>query len=125
MSFVCDSHYDFSLFEYLLTYLFWGDSFLADNEAPTVTCPTNKTTNVDSGMAGAIVTWSRSPFAEDVVDATVNADSVVCKDNLDNVTISDGFFQVGKTTVTCRASDISLNEGSCAFVITVTGKYFL
>ncbi|XP_033643557.1 uncharacterized protein LOC117303459 isoform X5 [Asterias rubens] len=93
---------------------------IVDNEAPTVTCPTNKTTNVDSGMAGAIVTWSRSPFAEDVVDATVNADSVVCKDNLDNVTISDGFFQVGKTTVTCRASDISLNEGSCAFVITVT-----
>ncbi|XP_071795599.1 uncharacterized protein [Asterias amurensis] len=92
---------------------------IVDNEAPIVTCPTNKTTNVDSGTAGAIVSWSRSPFATDAVDATVNADSVVCKDGLDNVMISGGFFQAGETTVTCRAFDTALNEGSCAFVITV------
>ncbi|XP_071795600.1 uncharacterized protein [Asterias amurensis] len=92
---------------------------LTDNEAPIVTCPTNKTTNVDSGTAGAIVSWSRSPFATDAVDATVNADSVVCKDGLDNVMISGGFFQAGETTVTCRAFDTALIEGSCAFVITV------
>ena len=99
--------------------------FLADNEAPNVTCPTDNTTNVDASLAGAFVIWSVSPNAIDVVDATVNADSVVCEDHLSNNVTSGEFFQAGVTTVTCRANDTSLNEGSCAFFINVTGEYFL
>ena len=67
--------------------------FLADNEAPNVTCPTDNTTNVDASLAGAFVIWSVSPNATDVVDATVNADSVVCEDHLGNVVTSGEFFQ--------------------------------
>ncbi len=75
-------------------------------------------------MAGANVSWSVSPSASDVVDATVNANSVVCEDNLGMVVTSGVFFQDGVTTVTCRANDTSLNEGMCSFFINVTGKYF-
>ena len=77
--------------------------------------------NVDFRRAGASVTWSPSPTATDIVDATVNADSVVCEDHLGNVVTSGEFFPDGLTTVTCRANDTSLNEGSCAFFINVTG----
>ena len=107
--------------EYLLTYMFF--LFLADNEAPIVMCPSDNTTNVDASVAGAIVFWSVSPNATDVVDATVNADSVVCEDHLGNVVTSGELFPDGVTTVTCRANDTSLNEGSCEFFINVTGKY--
>ncbi len=98
--------------------------YLTDNEVPTVTCPSDNTTNVDPGMAGAVVFWSVSPNASDVVDATVNANSVVCENNLGLVVTSGVFFQEGVTTVTCRANDTSLNEGMCSFLINVTGKYF-
>ena len=104
----------------MLIYLF--GLFLADNEGPTVTCPSAETTNVDASLAGAFVSWSVSPDATDVVDATVNADSVVCKDGPDIVVTSGGFFQAGLTTVTCRAYDNDANEGSCVFDITVNGK---
>ena len=106
---------------YLLTYMF--GLFLADNEAPIVTCPSDNTTNVDASVAGAVVFWSVSPNATDVVDATVNADSVVCEDHLGNIVTSGELFPDGVTTVTCRANDTSLNEGSCEFFINVTGKY--
>ena len=98
--------------------------YSADNEVPTVTCPNDNTTNVDPGMAGANVFWSVSPNASDVVDATVNANSVVCENNLGTVVTSGVFFQDGETTVTCRANDTSLNEGMCSFIINVTGRYF-
>ncbi len=97
---------------------------MVDNEAPIVTCPSDNTTTVDPGMAGANVFWSISPNATDVVDATVNANSVVCEDNHGKVVMSGEFFQDGVTTVTCRANDTDLNEGSCMFFINVTGKYF-
>ncbi|XP_033642798.1 uncharacterized protein LOC117302922 [Asterias rubens] len=91
-----------------------------DNDVPVVSCPNPIIKNVDFRRAGASVTWSPSPTATDIVDATVNADSVVCEDHLGNVVTSGGFFQAGVTTVTCRANDTSLNEGSCAFFINVT-----
>ncbi|XP_033636365.1 ephrin type-A receptor 3-like [Asterias rubens] len=93
---------------------------ITDNEAPNVTCPTDNSPNVDASLAGAYVIWSVSPNATDVVDATVNADSVVCEDHLGNVVTSGEFFQDGLTKVTCRANDTSLNEGSCSFFINVT-----
>ena len=80
------------------------------------------TTYLASGMASALVSWSSSPDATDIVDTTVNADSVVCKDGPDIVVTSGGFFQAGLTTVTCRAYDNDANEGSCVFDITVNGK---
>ena len=72
-------------------------------------------------MAGVNICWSVSPNATDIVDATVNAGSVVCEDHIGNVVTSGEFFHHGVTTVTCRANDTALNEGSCMFSIYVTG----
>ena len=80
--------------------------------------------NVDPGMAGAIVTWSPpTPTAIDIVDGPIIA--IVCEDSLGNVTMSGDLYPVGLTTVTCRANDTALNEGSCEFNITVVGRYCL
>ena len=98
----------------------------ADNEPPTVLCPnTVASMNVDPRMTGDIVTWSPSPTANDAVDGFINSATIVCEDSLGNVTMSDTLYSVGLTTVTCRANDTALNEGSCEFNITVVGRYCL
>ena len=95
-----------------------------DNEAPTVTCPMDvPSINVETGTAMSNVSWSASPSANDTVDGDVTA-NVLCKDDMGNVVMSGGSYAVGLTTVTCRANDTALNEGSCQFNITVVGKYF-
>ena len=97
----------------------------ADDEPPTVICPNTTTVDVDAGMATANVTWSPSPTANDTVDGVINSTTIVCEDSLGNVVMSDTLYSVGLTTVTCRANDTALNEGSCDFNITVVGMYFL
>ncbi|XP_033640822.1 hyalin-like [Asterias rubens] len=92
---------------------------VVDNEAPSVTCPSDvPSMNVDPGTASSNVTWSAPPSANDIVDGDVTA-NVVCKDDLGNVVESGDLYAVGLTTVTCRANDTALNEGSCQFNITV------
>ena len=94
----------------------------ADNESPTVNCPSPNTTNVDSGAAGATVFWSSSPTATDFGGVPIDPNTIVCEDSPGSVVVSGGFYQHGLTTVTCKANDTSLNEGSCSFMITVIGK---
>ena len=78
---------------------------------------------VESGMADANVTWSLLPTASDTVDGDIT--TIVCEDSLGNVVMSGDLYPVGTTTVTCRANDTALNEGSCEFNITVVvGRYF-
>ena len=96
----------------------------ADNEPPTVFCPSTVSVNVDAGTITAYVTWSPSPMANDTVDGVINSATIVCEDSLGNVVMSDTLYSVGLTTVTCRANDTALNEGSCDFNITVVGMYF-
>ena len=73
-------------------------------------------------MAGAIVTWSPSPAATDAVDGPITA--IVCEDSSVAVVMSGTLYPVGLTTVTCKAYDTAINEGSCEFNITVVGMYF-
>ncbi|XP_033640821.1 hyalin-like [Asterias rubens] len=92
---------------------------VVDDEAPTLTCPSDvPSMNVDPGTASSNVTWSAPPSATDIVDGDVTA-NVVCTDDMGNVVVSGGLYAVGLTTVTCRANDTALNEGSCQFNITV------
>ena len=77
--------------------------------------------NVVPGTASSKVKWSAPPSANDTVDGDVTA-NVVCTDDMGNVVVSGDLYAVGLTTVTCRANDTALNEGSCEFNITVVGK---
>ena len=100
-----------------------NDFFLIDNEAPTFTCPTALSMNVNHGTAVSTVTWSLS--ASDTVDGDVTT-YVVCKDDkMGNTVMSGDTYAVGLTTVTCKVNDTALNEGTCQFNITVIGKYSL
>ena len=80
---------------------------------------------VDPGMSDAAVTWSPLPSANDTVDGVINPTTIVCEDAAGNVVTSGDRFPVGTTTVTCRANDTALNEGSGQFNITVVGRYFM
>ena len=73
-------------------------------------------------MTDAIVTWSVS--ANDNVDGTILPVNIICDDGASNILMSGENYPVGTTTVTCRANDTALNEGSCEFNITVTGRCF-
>ena len=100
--------------------------FNADNEAPIITTPNNiPAMNVDAGMADAIVTWSPLPSANDIVEGAIDPSTIVCEDDSGNVVMSGDTFPVGTTTVTCRANDTALNEGSSQFNITVVGMFCL
>ena len=78
--------------------------------------------NVDAGMAVANVTWSPLPSANDNVDGSILAANIICEDGSGTVVMSGDTYAVGLTSVTCRANDTALNEGSCEFNITVVGK---
>ena len=81
--------------------------------------------NVDPAMADAIVTWLPLPSANDTVDGPIPPSTIVCEVGPGNVVMSGDRFPVGTTTVTCRANDTALNEGSSHFNITVIGLYHL
>ena len=76
-------------------------------------------------MADAIVTWSPMPSANDTVDGPIPPSTIVCEVGPGNVVMSGDRFLVGTTTVTCRANDTALNEGSSQFNITVIGMFHL
>ena len=99
--------------------------FHADNEGPVITSPNNVSVNVDSGMADAAVVWSSLPSATDVVEGPISNASIICQNDAGNVVISGGRYPAGTTTVTCRANDTALNEGSIQFTITVIGSFFI
>ena len=114
--------------EYLSTYkdhvFFNLIFFLTDIEAPVITSPNNiRSRNVDPGMPDAAITWSPLPSALDAFEGVIGPDTIVCMDDVGNVVMSGGRFPVGTTTVTCRANDTSLNEGSSQFTIMVIGRY--
>ena len=79
---------------------------------------------VASGMINGIATWSPSPSANDTVEGPITPATIVC-DNGTMSVMSGDTFPVGTTTVTCRANDTALNEGSCQFDVVVQGIVFL
>ena len=78
-----------------------------DTTAPAITVPDDKTVEA-TGPSGAVVTFAAS--AEDVVDGEVD---VTCDP------ASGATFDLGRTTVTCKATDAAKNEGTASFDITV------
>ncbi len=81
-----------------------------DTQAPTITCPANKTQANDPNQCGAVVTYSSPTVSDNCPGVTV-----MC------TPASGSFFPVGTTTVTCTASDASPNSpnASCTFTVTV------
>ena len=95
-----------------------------DTEAPVVTVPNDVPgTNVEPGTPDAVVVWAPAPSAFDTFEGSVGAAAIQCQDQNGRAVTSASRFPVGLTTVTCTASDSSLNEGSNQFNITVIGRY--
>jgi hypothetical protein len=79
-----------------------------DVTAPVLTGATNKTVTARKGAKGVRVTYDVT--ARDAVDGEVAA---LCSPR------SGGRFKVGRTPVTCSASDTSANTGTAKFRVTV------
>ncbi len=76
---------------------------ISDQEAPTITCPTNRTVSTNS------VTWT-APVTFDSIDTEP---TVTCSP------ASGSNFNEGKTLVTCMSADDAMNSVSCMFNVTV------
>jgi hypothetical protein len=81
---------------------------VTDNTPPSITCPANITADftIDTG---AVVNYP-APTATDNCPGVV---TTTC------TSASGSVFPLGSTTVTCTATDASLNTASCSFTVTV------
>jgi hypothetical protein len=77
-----------------------------DNQAPTVTCPSNITVSNDAGVCGAVVTFAAT--ANDNCSASINYSHA-----------SGSTFAIGTTTVTVTVYDGAGNTATCSFSVTV------
>jgi len=82
------------------------DTITKDTVAPTITVPTNMTVEA-TGPAGKVVSYTTS---------TDDGSAVICTPD------SGKAFPLGKTTVTCTATDSYSNTGKNSFTITVVDK---
>ncbi len=107
------------------SFLLRNEIFLvADNERPIVSCPNNVSmVGLDPGMIDASVRWLPMPTANDTVDGPIDNVNIVCKNQANINALSTDRYSVGTTTVTCSATDMAQNEGSCSFEITVVGRF--
>ncbi|MBI3651458.1 MAG: HYR domain-containing protein [Acidobacteria bacterium] len=81
---------------------------VVDNQAPTLTCPTNVTTNTAAGVCTAVVTYTTPTASDNCTGATVSCSPA-----------SGSTFNKGVTTVTCTATDAAGLTGTCTFTVTV------
>ncbi|HQR35494.1 MAG TPA: ExeM/NucH family extracellular endonuclease [Blastocatellia bacterium] len=79
-----------------------------DATPPSITCPTNISTNTTAGTCAATVTYT-TPTAND----NCSGATVACSP------ASGSTFAKGVTTVTCTATDASNLTASCTFTVTV------
>ncbi len=85
---------------------------VADNQAPTITCPQDISTSADAGQCGAEVTFEAS--------ARDNCAIASVKYYVGDVEISSpARFPVGTTTVDVVATDVHGNSSNCSFDVTV------
>ncbi|XP_070549873.1 hyalin-like [Ptychodera flava] len=80
-----------------------------DTTKPVVTCPSNVTVENDDGFTTAVVVFDGAS----VTDNSGHELSATCSP------ASNSTFASEDTTVTCSATDMSGNVGSCTFVVTV------
>jgi len=81
---------------------------VVDNQAPTITCPSNVVVNATS-VAGAIVNYA-APVGTDNCSATTAMTAGFA---------SGSTFPIGVTTVTYKVTDASGNSAECSFTVTV------
>ena len=87
---------------------------VVDTTMPSIAgCPSNITSNAAPGVCTAVVTWA-SPTGNDNCDGVI---PVLC------APASGSTFAKGVTSVTCRASDSSLNTNTCSFTVTVVDRH--
>ena len=77
-----------------------------------MTCPEDKTSNLDEGLSTANVTF-------DTANVTDNSQLVITPQS--NI-LSGSTFDEGDTEVQFNATDESGNTGMCTFTITVEGE---
>ncbi|WP_051405167.1 HYR domain-containing protein [Bacillus cihuensis] len=75
---------------------------------PTIMCPANVTQDNDPGVCGAVVN-----FPTPTASTSCPGVQVICSP------ASGSSFPVGKTTVTCTATDICGGTAECSFTVTV------
>eukprot|EP00457_Paulinella_chromatophora_P000084 gb/GEZN01000084.1/.p1 GENE.gb/GEZN01000084.1/~~gb/GEZN01000084.1/.p1 ORF type:complete len:2325 (+),score=252.12 gb/GEZN01000084.1/:200-7174(+) len=84
--------------------------YVIDNQVPTITCPSNKTEPMDSGVATYTASWTVPTSEAD------NAGTVSSK--LADVSLGS-LLQGGGTVVTYTVTDPTGNQGFCSFTILV------
>ena len=84
----------------------------ADQEAPLISCPTNRTVNTDPSQAYATVVYTDPQVNE----TSGQIPTITCDVE------SGSHFRIGKTNVTCQAVDIFGNQETCTFTVTVEGN---
>lgn len=82
---------------------------VADNQAPSITCPANQIVSNDMDACSATVSFS----APTVADNCPGLGSPSCTPP------SGSSFGVGTTTVTCSVTDAAANTSTCSFTVTV------
>ena len=85
---------------------------VSDREAPTISCPANRTVGTDAGTSTAVVTFS----APVVADNCATTGPAVCTPP------SGSVFALGTTTVTCTVADVAGNTAGCQFTVTVVDR---
>ena len=86
---------------------------VADNQAPTITCPTDISILTDMGGCDAMVTVPAPTIVENCPGATVVND-------FNNTADASGTYPIGVTTVTWTVTDANNNMNSCTMTVTVT-----
>jgi hypothetical protein len=83
---------------------------VTDNQAPTIVCPANITTNATTGQCAAVVNYATPTGTDNCPGAVVSVVSGFA---------SGTSFPVGTTTNTFRVTDASGATASCSFTVTV------
>ncbi len=83
---------------------------VTDDEPPSITCPSNITTDSDAGTCGAVVTYTAPTGTDNCPDATTTQTAGLA---------SGSTFPVGTTTNTFEVTDASGQKTSCSFTVTV------
>jgi gliding motility-associated-like protein len=97
---------------------------ITDNQNPTLTCPANKTQNIDAGTCAALVPTIDAIFADncsvDTLIWTKTGATVATSPTFGINQASNTNFNLGVTTVTYTAKDKAGNSVTCNFTVTIT-----
>jgi CSLREA domain-containing protein len=81
-----------------------------DDEAPSISCPSNITRNSDPGTCGAVVSYTAPTGTDNCPGATTTQTAGLP---------SGSTFPVGTTTNTFKVTDAAGHEATCSFTVTV------